>query len=142
LFLFVCFLVTAGWEKRWVVSDWKKSDGTRGDWKLTAGEWYGDAEKDQGISTSQDARFYGISAKFDKPFSNEGKSLVLQYTVKFPQKIDCGGGYIKLLPSSVDQKNFGGDAPYYIMAGPDVCGTTTKKTHFILSYKVITLFII
>jgi hypothetical protein len=27
------------WLDRWVVSDWKKSDGTAGEWKLTAGEY-------------------------------------------------------------------------------------------------------
>jgi calreticulin len=123
------------WQSRWVVSDWKKSEGTRGDWKLTAGEWYGDAEADKGIQTSQDARFYAISAKIPKPFSNKDKDLILQYQVRFPQRIDCGGGYIKLLPSDTDQKNFNGDAKYYIMFGPDICGTSTKKTHVIFNYK-------
>ena len=42
----------------------------------------------------------------------EGKDLVLQYTVKHEQKIDCGGGYVKILPSTVDQKNFNGDSDY------------------------------
>lgn len=32
--------------------------------------------------------------------------------VKHPQKIDCGGGYIKVLPSSFDQKDFKGDTKY------------------------------
>jgi len=123
------------WEKRWVVSKWKKSDGTAGAWKRTAGEWYGDKEEGQGLQATQDARFYAISAKFDKPFSNEGKDLVFQFQVKFPQKIDCGGGYIKLLPSSVDQQNFGGESDYYIMFGPDICGTTTKRVHVIFNYK-------
>lgn len=36
------------WENRWVVSDWKKSDGTAGAWKVTAGDFYGDAEADKG----------------------------------------------------------------------------------------------
>ena len=48
-----------------------------------------------GIQTSTDARFYHASAKFE-PFSNDGKSLVLQFTVKHEQSIDCGGGYIKV----------------------------------------------
>jgi calreticulin len=145
LFACLCLAVSAeihfqetfdnSWSDRWVVSDWKKSDGTQGQWKHAAGEWYGDKEKDMGIQTSQDARFYAISAKIPKPFSNEGKDLVLQYQVRFPQKIDCGGGYIKLLPSTLDQKNFGGDSPYYIMFGPDICGTSTKKTHVIFNYK-------
>lgn len=121
------------WESRWVVSDWKKSDGTAGQWKHTAGDFYGDAEADKGLQTSEDARFYAASAKFPT-FSNKGKDLVVQYQVRFPQKIDCGGGYIKLLPSTVDQKNFGGDSKYHIMFGPDICGTT-KRTHVILTYQ-------
>ena len=37
---------------------------------LTAGKFYGDAEKDKGIQTSQDAKFYGLSTEF-KPISNQ-----------------------------------------------------------------------
>lgn len=48
-----------------------------------------------GIQTSTDARFYHASATFDE-FSNEDKTLVLQFTVKHEQNIDCGGGYIKV----------------------------------------------
>jgi len=123
------------WSSRWVVSDWKKSEGTAGVWKHTAGSFYGDAEEDKGISTSEDARFYAISSKISTPFSNEGKELVLQFSAKHPQNIDCGGGYIKLLPSSTNQKNFNGDSPYYIMFGPDICGTSTRRTHVIFTYK-------
>lgn len=36
------------WSSRWVVSDWKKSEGTAGLWKHTAGPFYGDAEADKG----------------------------------------------------------------------------------------------
>ena len=49
-----------------------------------------------GIQTSQDAKFYGISAKFEEPFSNEDKTLVIQFQVKHEQNIDCGGGYVKV----------------------------------------------
>lgn len=56
--------------------------------------------------------------------------------IGFPgQKIDCGGGYIKLLPSGLDQSKFGGESPYSIMFGPDICGTSTKKVHVIFTYK-------
>lgn len=48
-----------------------------------------------GIQTSQDARFYTISSAFDK-FSNADSTLVIQFTVKHEQKIDCGGGYVKV----------------------------------------------
>ena len=48
-----------------------------------------------GIKTTQDAKFYAVSAAFDK-FSNEGKTVVVQFTVKHEQRIDCGGGYVKV----------------------------------------------
>jgi len=60
---------------------------------------------------------------------------VLQYTVKHEQNLDCGGGYIKLAPSGVDQAKFGGDSEYSIMFGPDICGYSTKKVHVIFTYK-------
>eukprot|EP00913_Durusdinium_trenchii_P018909 g17767.t1 len=41
-----------GWESRWSPSEWKKSDGTQGTWKLSAGKWFGDEKEDQGLSTS------------------------------------------------------------------------------------------
>jgi len=117
----------AGWENRWVVSDWKKSEGTSGKWVNQAGEFGGPV----GLKTSEDARFYSISAKFAE-FSNEGKDLVIQYAVSNSQHLDCGGGYIKLLPAGFDQENFNGDTDYHIMFGPDICGST-KRTHVILS---------
>lgn len=120
---------------RWVVSDWKESEGAAGKWAHTAGDFYGDAEADKGIQTSEDARFYAISSKIEEPFSNEGKDLVLQFSVKHAQKIDCGGGYIKIFPSSMDQAHLTGDSDYNIMFGPDICGSSTKRVHAIFNYK-------
>lgn len=123
----------AAWTNRWTESStWKPKD-EMGAWKHTAGEWYGDAE-DKGIQTSEDARFYGISAKLEKPFISNDKPLVIQYSVKHEQNLDCGGAYIKLLPGGdeFDSAGFGGDTPYAVMFGPDVCGSSNKKTHVIL----------
>jgi calreticulin len=124
-----------GWESRWVVSNWKKSDGTAGTWDLSAGNFFQDANADKGLHTTQDARFYAISSKFGKSFSNKGKRLVLQFSVKHQQNIDCGGGYIKLLPDGFDAANFNGDAAYNIMFGPDICGPSHRIVHFILNRK-------
>ncbi|CAF1924364.1 unnamed protein product [Brassica napus] len=121
-----------GWENRWVKSEWKKEDKSAGEWSHTAGNWSGDAN-DKGIQTSEDYRFYAISAEFPE-FSNKDKTLVFQFSVKHEQKLDCGGGYMKLLSGDVDQKKFGGDTPYSIMFGPDICGYSTKKVHAILTY--------
>jgi len=119
------------WDSRWVKSvNWKPADEV-GEWKWTHGKWYGDAS-DKGIQTGEDARFYGISAKMDSPFSSLNKELVLQFSVKHEQQLDCGGAYLKLT-GDIDQKSFGGDSPYQIMFGPDICGPT-KRTHAIFHY--------
>jgi len=74
------------YSSRWVESSWKKSSGEAGKWGHSAGPFYGNEEIEKGLETTQDARFYATSAKFPKPFSNEGKDLVIQFSVKFPQK--------------------------------------------------------
>ncbi|CAI5517260.1 unnamed protein product [Closterium sp. Naga37s-1] len=121
------------WQSRWVVSDWKKSEGAAGEWKHAAGKYYKDPE-DKGIQTHPDARFFAISSKIEE-FDNKDKDLVLQFQVKHEQDLDCGGGYIKLLEGEVDQKNFGGDTPYSIMFGPDICGYSTKRVHAIITHE-------
>jgi calreticulin len=119
------------WEDRWVKSSFKAGD--EGKWAHTAGKYYGDVDN-KGIQTSEDTRWYDLSAK-TPVFNNKGKTLVLQYTVKHEQTLDCGGGYIKLAPKSVDQTKFGGDSEYSIMFGPDICGYSTKRVHVIFTYK-------
>jgi len=119
-----------GWEDRWVVS--KHKGESAGEFTTSAGTYYAD-QNDKGLKTKQDARFYQISAE-TKDFSNKGKDLVVQYSVKHEQNIDCGGGYVKLLPAGLDQSEFNGDSAYNVMFGPDICGTT-KKLHLIFSHK-------
>jgi len=116
---------------RWISST-HKADGM-GAFVLGSGKFFGDVEKDKGLQTSQDARFYGISTKFES-FSNEGSSLVIQFQVKHEQNIDCGGGYVKIFGSDLDQKSMHGDTPYHVMFGPDICGST-KRVHVIFTYK-------
>uniref|UniRef100_A0A8D2PAY6 Calreticulin n=1 Tax=Zosterops lateralis melanops TaxID=1220523 RepID=A0A8D2PAY6_ZOSLA len=122
---------TDSWSSRWVESKHKPDYGR---FVLTAGKFYGDADKDKGIQTSQDARFYALSSRFE-PFSNRDKTLVVQFTVKHEQNIDCGGGYVKLFPASLNQEDMHGDSEYNIMFGPDICGPGTKKVHVIFNYK-------
>ncbi len=68
------------------------------------------------IYSSQDKKFYAISAEF-KPFSNKDKPLVVQFTVKHEQSMDCGGGYVKLFDCSLNPKDMHPDSPYQIMFG-------------------------
>jgi calreticulin len=70
---------TPAWQDKWVQSSYP--DKEFGDFEWTAGKFYGDDLKDKGIKTSLDAKFYGLSAKFeDNKFDNEGKDLVIQFS--------------------------------------------------------------
>lgn len=120
------------WEKNWVQSTHKGAEAGKFVW--TAGKFYGDENKDKGIQTSTDARFYALSREFT-PVSNTDKPLVIQFTVKHEQNIDCGGGYVKLFDCSLDQTDMHGESPYEIMFGPDICGPGTKKVHVIFNHK-------
>ncbi|KAJ8918796.1 hypothetical protein NQ315_011080 [Exocentrus adspersus] len=120
------------WEKNWIYS--KHPGKEFGSFVRTAGKFFNDEEEDKGIQTSTDARFYALSRKF-KPFATEGKDLVIQFTVKHEQNIDCGGGYVKVFDCSLEPEDMHGESPYRIMFGPDICGPGTKKVHVILNYK-------
>lgn len=119
-----------GWEDRWVQS---KHKDDYGNFELSAGNIYAD-EDNKGLRTSQDAKFYARSAKFPKAFSNAGKDLVVQFSVKHDQKIDCGGGYVKVFPADFEPSELHGDSQYNLMFGPDICGYSTKKVHVIFNY--------
>jgi len=121
------------WESRWVKSKNWKPASEMGEWKWTAGKWYGD-KNDKAIQTGEDARFYGITAKLNEKFTNENKEMVVQFVVKHEQQLDCGGAYIKLT-GDIDQDSFGGDTPYQVMFGPDICGSSNRKTHAIFHYE-------
>eukprot|EP00056_Hartaetosiga_gracilis_P014271 m.240163 g.240163 ORF g.240163 m.240163 type:complete len:397 (-) comp14574_c0_seq1:130-1320(-) len=114
----------------WVVS---KHSSDYGEWEHSAGKYYNDAEEDKGLQTSQNAKFYAISAAFDD-FSNEGEDLYISFMVKHEQNIDCGGGYVKVFPAGLDQEDMNGESVYNVMFGPDICGGGTRKVHVILNY--------
>lgn len=72
-------------------------------------------------------RFYGLSAKLSEPFTNDGKDLVLQLSIKNEQKLDCGGAYIKLT-GDIDQESFGGDSPYQVCGGDSLLAAPPYST--------------
>ncbi|CAI2185563.1 3562_t:CDS:10 [Funneliformis geosporum] len=120
----------AEWEKRWIQS---KHQDNLGNFTVSSGKFYADEIESRGLKTSQNEKFYAISSKFDKTIDNSDKNLVVQFSVKHEQGIDCGGGYVKLLPPDFDALDFKGESPYNIMFGPDICGGT-RKVHVILNY--------
>lgn len=120
------------WQERWTLSE--DPNHKWGFFVLTAGNFYGHNEVSKGIQTFLDDMRYGISSKFT-PFSNKGKSLVLQFTVKHEQDLPCGGGYIKLFNCSLEPRLLNSKTPYILMFGPDRCIPTTLKIHAIFNYK-------
>ena len=67
-----------------------------------------------GLQTNEDAKFYALSTRF-KPFSNENETLVVQFSVKHEQGIDCGGRYTKLFPDTLNQEDRHSESEHYIM---------------------------
>ena len=126
----------AGIPSRWVESSWKGEE-SMGEWKATAGEWFVDEEKAKGLMAASDMKFHAISAPLDSEASTKTGDLIVQYTVKHEKKdyAFCGGGYVKLLPGKVDAKSFGGDTPYSIMFGPDLCGYDISRIHVIFEHQ-------
>ncbi|CAZ84531.1 unnamed protein product [Tuber melanosporum] len=135
---------TPGWDSRWKVSHAKKENDKTGDEEWTyVGQWAVEEptvlkgiEGDNGLVVKNVAAHHAISAKFDKPIDNKGKTLVVQYEVKLQGGLECGGAYLKLLKENADlhAEEFSNASPYVIMFGPDKCGAT-NKVHFIFKHK-------
>jgi len=128
IFLHETFADGDAWTERWTQS---KHKDDLGQLKLSAGKFFADENKSVGLQTAEDYRFYAVSAPVT-PFSNKDKDLVVQYSVKNEQNIDCGGGYLKLF-KELDPLNFTGDSEYNIMFGPDICGSKSM-VHTIFNY--------
>lgn len=138
LFIFLFSLVSArvyfqetfdmNWNSRWVQSYSQKF----GQFISSPGNWYADIS-DLGIKTTDFSTNYAVSASFPS-FSTSTKPLIIQYTLKNENGVDCAGGYIKILSSNMNQRKFSGKTPYLIMFGPDICNGEAKG-HLIIPYK-------
>jgi calreticulin len=117
-------------DSAWTASEHKSDFG---ELKLSSGDFFGDKEINQGYKTSQDAKFYATSRAIGQQVTNEGKDLVVSLSVKHEQGLDCGGGYIKIFPE-LDSKKLHGDSEYFLMFGPDKCGSQ-NRVHVIFNYK-------
>jgi calreticulin len=63
---------------------------------ISSGVFNVDPVNNRGLHTVHDEAAYAISRKLDTVFDTFNKTLVLQFTVKHEQFIDCGGGYFKV----------------------------------------------
>merc|ERR1719221_566266 len=118
---------------RWVQSSWKQDTSEAGTLEYSGGLW--GAGDRGGIRSTEDAKFYAFTAKVDEFDNSDADQLVFAFSVKHEQKMDCGGGYAKLLPPGIDVSAFNGDTDYSLMFGPDICGYSTKKVQAIFNYE-------
>src|ERR1044071_6310038 len=81
-------------EKNWKYPVKSAKSAELGKFALSSGNFYAEKRINQGLKTTEDSKFYALSSKLAKPFSNKGKPLVFQFSVKHEQTIDCGGGYL------------------------------------------------
>jgi len=116
----------------WVVS--KMDEANLGKFEVANPKEPSGDDTEQGLRTTEDAKFYRISRVFDKPLNNKDENLCVQFTVAHEQNIDCGGGYIKLFGKVFDPELLDGDTPYSIMFGPDTCGFDKSLVHLIFSH--------
>lgn len=115
---------------------WVASDATEGlgKFELSSGKFSGDAKINQGLRSTEDAKFYGAATEIAEGVQNKDKDLVVSMSVKHEQGIGCGGGYIKIGPQ-MDLKKLNGDSEYFLMFGPDKCGSTNKVHVIFGGYK-------
>jgi calnexin len=101
---------------RWVISENEKYKGESSDDSAPRGvcepcsttlpclgsgavEWAqvpDSVEGDMALWLNSTAAHHAVSTKFNKPVTNEGTTLVVQYEVRLTKGLDCGGAYIKL----------------------------------------------
>lgn len=94
-------------------------------------------EGDKGLQLSKEMKNYGFSAKFSEPLSLKNqKEIVVQYELRLEDTLACGGAYVKLprLTDGLDLAQLNSLTPYTIMFGPDKCGSSNNKVHFILQH--------
>lgn len=102
------------------------------EWRITAGKFPGDRKLQRGLQTTRNEANYAISRKLDEVFDTSAQPLVLQFSVKHEQFLDCGGGYIKLFGETFDPDLLDKETPFLIMFGPDICGDS-KRVHLLLA---------
>jgi len=128
-------------KSRWIMSEAKK-DGVEdsiakydGVWKIAEPK-ENPLKGDHGLVLSSQAKHAAVSASLDKPFKFEDKPLIVQYEVRFQNKHECGGAYIKLVADSpsLNLAEFTDKTEYSIMFGPDRCGND-NKLHFIFQHE-------
>lgn len=80
-------------------SVWKtpSSNDNLGSWEISAGKFHADSTVNRGLRTMNDLKFYALAAPFEHVFNNEKGDLVVQFSAKNEQNLNCGGAYVKVI---------------------------------------------
>jgi calnexin len=128
------------WERRWARSKDAKYTGND-ELKLEPHSGTGDDDDDDAdfaLSLPVAARYYGLVSMLRRPVVlSERATTVIQYEVKFSQKLECGGAYLKLVSSNatLDPAQLVDTTPFSVMFGPDRCGPDNDRVHLILRHR-------
>lgn len=135
-----------------IFAKWKSADKSKSHKKIKSifytGEWavtpstdpLDGARKDQSLKVLTDKHLHAIVRVLDKPVPLDGTNdVVIQYEVKFPESLVCGGGYVRLLSFDKDNdvtaenihEKFDNDMSQIIIFGPDRCRTNFRCHYFI-----------
>lgn len=122
----------SSWDKNFHIT---KASNYTGKWEVQESAAPQGIAGEKHIVMTEANSYYAISAPFSEPLDPKGKTLIVQFEVRFQDGIECGGAYAKIfgdenyVPDEVTN-----ETKYVIMFGPDKCGST-NKVHFIFRHK-------
>ena len=83
------------WQSTWTVP--VNNLNNLGQWELSSGKFFSVFKVNRGLRTVDNMRFYALTAPLQDPISNRNGDLVVQFSAKNEQGLNCGGAYIKVL---------------------------------------------
>ena len=82
------------WQSVWKAPS--KPSGQLGSWEVSSGKFHADEKVNRGLRTVDDMHFYALTAPLKESFTNKEGDLVVQFSAKNEQNLNCGGAYIKV----------------------------------------------
>lgn len=82
------------WQSVWSVPS--QNSNQLGAWEVSSGKFYADERVSRGLRTLDDMHFYALTAPLKEKFTNKDGDLVIQFSAKNEQSLNCGGAYLKV----------------------------------------------
>lgn len=101
------------WQSTWKVPS--NNPNTLGHWEVSAGKFFADEKVNRGLRTLNDLHFYALTTPLKEVFNNEKGDLVVQFSAKNEQNLDCGGAYIKVRTGTIVKDHVFTFFSYFLM---------------------------